>query len=62
MSASIEVHDIVVRQIFYQLKQLRVFAKEMLTCVGTAVVLVVLQFTVADLIHAFLQEPCFIFF
>ena len=56
VATAIQVHDVFVRQVFHQLQQLRVLAEKMFAGIGAAVVLVVLQLTVADLVHALLQQ------
>jgi len=56
VATTVQLHDLVIGHVLHQLKQLRVFAEEMLASVGTAVGLVVLQLTVADFIHAFGQQ------
>ncbi len=55
--AAIEVLDVPVAQLPDHILQFRVGAEEVLPGVGTAVVLAVLQFAVADLVHALLQQP-----
>ena len=54
MSTTIEVHDVFVAEVFYELQRLEVF-EEVLSGVGTAIEFAVLQLTVADLIHDLLQ-------
>ena len=51
---SVEVHDIVIRQVGHQLQKFRILTEEMLSSVGSAIELVVLQLAVTDFIHTFL--------
>ena len=62
MTTTIEVHDVVVRQVLYQFQGFRVLTEEMLTGVGTAVVFVVLQLAVAHFVHALLQQAAVVVF
>ena len=62
MSTSIEVHDVFVAEVFYQLQRLGVFPEEVLPGVGTAIELAVLQLAIADLIHDLLQVAALVAF
>ena len=62
VTSAVEGHNLVVGHIFNQLEQLWVLAKEMLTSIGTAVVLVVLQLAIADFIHALDEHATLVFF
>ena len=55
MATAVKAHDLVIAQVFYQLKGLGVLTEEVFASVGAAVVLKVLQLAVADLVHASLQ-------
>ena len=51
MPASVEIHDVVIREVFYQIKGFRVLPKKVLSGIRATVELTVLQFTIADFIH-----------
>ena len=53
MPSSVEVHDVVVTQVFDEIQGLWVLSKKVLTRVCAAIELTVLQLSIADLIHAF---------
>ena len=54
---SIEVHDVVVAEVFDQVKRLRILAEEVLTRLSAAIEFAVLQLAVTHLIHDLLQQP-----
>ena len=62
MSTAIEVHDVFVAEVFYQLQRLGVFPEEVFPGVGTAIELAVLQLAIADLIHDLLQVAALVAF
>ena len=53
MPSSVEVHDVVVTQVFDEIQGLWVLSKEVLTRVRAAVEFTILQLSIADFIHAF---------
>ena len=53
MPSSVEVHDVVVTQVFDEIQGLWVLSKKVLTRVRAAVEFTVLQLPIADFIHAF---------
>ena len=55
MPPAVEVHDVVVAQVFDQFQRLGVLAKKVLARIRATVELTVLQLTVAHLVHDFLQ-------
>ncbi len=56
VTTAIQVHDVVVGQVFDQLQQFRVFAEEVLASVGATIGLVVLQFAIDHFIHPATQQ------
>ena len=62
MTAAVQLHDLVVGHILDHLGQFRIFTEEVLTGVGAAISLVVLQLAVADFVHALAQQALFVFF
>ena len=56
VTAPVQVHDVLVTEVFDQLEGLGILAEEMLPRVGAAVEFAVLELAVADLVHNFLQQ------
>ena len=56
VAAAVQAHDVVVREVFHQLAQLRTAAEEVFARVAAALGLVVLVFAIHGLVHALLQE------
>ena len=54
VAAPVEVHDVLVGEVLHQFQRLGVFAEEVFAGIGATVVLVVLQLTVTDFVHALL--------
>jgi len=61
VTATIQVHNIFIGEVGYQLQQLRVFSEEVLAGIGTTVEFVVLQLAVTDLVHPLLEQSGFVF-
>src|SRR5690606_16233602 len=62
MAAAREMKNLVVAHVTYQLKQLGVFAEEMLARVGATIGLVILHFAIDNFVHALLQKAGLVFF
>ena len=60
MAAPIEIHDVLITEVFDQLERLGVFPEEVLAGVGATVELAVLELTVTHLIHDLLQESALV--
>ena len=56
MTAPIQVHDVLVTEVLYQLKGLGILPEEVLSRIGATIELAVLKLAIADLIHNFLQQ------
>ena len=57
MSSAIEIHDVVIAQIFNEIECLRVFSEEVLSGVRATVELTVLKLAIADFVHTLEQHP-----
>ena len=55
MTTTIQIHDVVIAQIFDEIEGLRTLTKEVLAGIRTAVELTVLQLTITDVIHDLLE-------
>ena len=56
VTAPIEVHDVLIAQVFNQIQSFRVLTEEVLSGVSTAVELTVLKLAIADFIHALHEQ------
>ena len=57
VTASIEVHDVVIAQIFYEIQSFRVLPKEVFTGVSAPVKFAILKLPITDFVHTLEQHP-----